>query len=158
MDFFFTTSQRYTVYDSIANVRNDIKSVIERRPFDFSTNLTGRFLNETDFTVSPKWSFSFIRWLETDLTYLRGKLTYEAPKTLIVITVRPNSVFVIGFYFSMILAILEPLGISTFSKENTLVKFWFFPLFATIILAQIIFSTSRIKRRFEKLLSLNPEK
>jgi hypothetical protein len=48
--------------------------------------------------------------VETDLSYVKGKLINEASKTRISITVRPNSIFVIVFYFAALISILEPIG------------------------------------------------
>lgn len=157
MNIFFTTRHQYVVYDSIENVRDEIKSVINRKSLNFSRNLTGRFYSDTEFIATPKWSFAIIHWIETDLTYLKGKLANDLEKTIIHVTVRPNSIFVILFYIFAALSFSQLVGISRIGNDDPVFRFLFFPLFVIIVTSLMIFSTNRLRVRFERHLRLTPE-
>lgn len=156
MDFLFNSKREYKVFAPLDTVRQNITSVITRHWIDFSENLNGNFINDTEFIITPKWSLAIIRWLERDLTYLKGRLEAVSNQTTITITIRPNSIFVIMFYLFIILSVLEPLNGVFINEINATLKLLFFPLFAVIILSVILFSTYRMRRRFERLLNLTP--
>ena len=67
----------------------------ERSGLFKSPNLSGQFVDYPDtFTMTPKWSPTYIRNFERRAAYLKGTITeLNGGKTKIEIAVRPNSVF-----------------------------------------------------------------
>ena len=153
MNFLFITRHKYRVNDSIENIRAEIESITNRRWHDFSSNITGRFKLDNSFILTHKWSFTIIKWLETDPAYLTGSLTREDDKVLITTSLRPNSLFVILFYLLAILFLFELVGIKTFEGSNYY-KLLLFLLLALVLFALIRMYTAGLRRRFEKLLQL----
>ena len=157
MDIFFTRKYKYTVYDSLENVRSEIKGIINRKWYDFSKNITGSFKDENTFVITHKWSFAIIRWMETDPAYIKGMLKEQENTTIIETTVRPNSIFVICFYLMILFFILSIFGIDIFEGSSDMPFLMFFPLFSFIMLLLIKAYTLGLRNRFERLLQLMPE-
>ena len=65
-------------------------------------NMSGDFISENEFEVSPKWQFVFIKNHEREVSYLKGKLEPDNNRTKVVFTVRPNTIF-------LILAVMIPI-------------------------------------------------
>jgi hypothetical protein len=154
MNILFTRRHKYTVNDSIDNVRADIESITNRRWHDFSSNITGRFKDNGSFKLTHKWSFAIIRWIENSPAYLSGTLLADGSKTIIDTTLRPNSGLVMFFYLLTILFLCELLGIGTFIKGPKTFKLLFFPFFNLILFGLMQMFTTRLRNRFEKLLHL----
>jgi hypothetical protein len=114
MNIFFTIRHRYLVNDTVDNVRANIESIIDRRWYDFSENITGRLNSDGSFKLTHKWSFAVIRWIENSPAYLSGTIIADGNKAIIDSTLRPNSGFVIFFYLLTILFVCEVVGINTF--------------------------------------------
>ena len=157
MDIFFTRKYKYTVNDSIDNVRADIESITGRRWYDFSVNITGRFNDINSFKLTHKWSFAVIRWIENSPAYLSGTLSVDHNKTVIDTTLRPNSGFVMFFYILTILFLCELFGIDTFIQGPKTFKLLFFPFFNLILFGLMQMFTTGLKNRFERILHLRRE-
>ena len=152
---FFKTMHQYTVNDSVENVKVNIESAIQRKWHDFAGNMQGRFINDDTFIVTPKWSLVVIKWVESDLTYLKGTISYEGNKTLINTTIRPNSGLVISFYAIVGWAFFELFGITDVMKNGSRSDFLIFPLLTILLSTTMVFSVKRMKGRFERLVDLN---
>src|SRR5688572_19602847 len=114
MDILFTRRYKYTTHNSVDDVRADIKAIIDKRWYDFSVNMTGRFKSDGSFTLTHKWSLAIIRWVGTSPAYLNGTLSSEDNETIIETSVRPNSVFVLLFYLFIVLFLVQLLaGVSS---------------------------------------------
>ena len=156
MDIFFTKKYSYFVYDSLENVRSEIDGAINRKWYDFSKNITGRFKDENTFSITHKWSFAIIRWIESDPAYLKGSLKQEGSSTIIETTVRPNSLFVIFFYLMIIFLLLSISGVNIFNVQSDIPFILIFPLFSIILFFLIKIYTTGLRKRFERLLNLAP--
>src|SRR6187402_1504911 len=140
MDMFFKTMHQYTLNDSVDNVRVNIESAIQRKWHDFAVNIQGRFINDNTFIASPKWSLVVIRWVESDLTYLKGTISHEGNKTLIDTTIRPNSVLVISFYAILVWTFFELFGITDILKNGPRSNYLIFPFFTILLGTIMVFS------------------
>jgi len=152
----FIITEKYTIADSIDDVREQIEIAIKRERHDLSVNIKGRFINDDTFIVSTKWSLVVIRWIESDLVYLKGNIFSEGNKTLVQISIQPNSGLIIAFYGSIILFLCYLIGITPFSDRVLSKQILTFPLLALSFRSIIRFSTLRMKRRFERLLDWSP--
>lgn len=154
MDILFIRRYKYTTHNSVDDVRADIKSIINRRWYDFSINMTGRFKSDNSFRVAPKWGLAVIRWIETSSAYLNGTLTSKENKTIIEVSIRPNSAFVLLFYLMIILFLVELFGHSMFVEGSKTFSLMIFPPFSLIFFGLIHFFTIRLRNWFERLLRI----
>lgn len=154
MDIFFTRKHKYTIDESLENVRHEIQSITNRRWYDISNNIIGTFKNDHEFTLSNRWSFAIIRWIESEPAYLTGKLTSEGNKTNINTKLRPNSGFVLTFYGVATLFFYELLFGETFINGPKEIKLVIFPFLNLILFGLIQMYTLSLRYRFERLLHL----
>jgi CBS domain containing-hemolysin-like protein len=157
MDIFFTIRHRYLVNDTVDNVLAKIESIIDRRWYDFSENITGRLNSDGSFKLTHKWSFAVIRWIENSPAYLSGTITADGNKAIIDTTIRPNSGLVMFFYLLTILFVCELVGINTFIQGPKTYKLLFFPFFNLILFVLMKMFTTGLRNRFERLLQLQRE-
>lgn len=69
-------------------------------------NLTGKFISDNEFELTPRWQAINIRSYERELSFLKGKIYVdELNQTKVDFSVRPNSIFVIFFFIFPIVAI-----------------------------------------------------
>ena len=156
MDLFFTRRYKYIVNDTTDNVRRDFESITTRRWHDFSENITGRLKNDGSFTLTHKWSFAVIKWIENSPAYLSGTLEAEGDKTKINVVLRPNSAFVLFFYLLAFLFIIELIGFNTFIEGPKLFKLLFFPFFNLILYGLMQMFATGLKNRFERMMKVDP--
>lgn len=157
MNLFFSQKHIYTVNDTLNNVQADIKSLINRKWHDFSENIAGTITDDGSFKLTHKWSFAVIKWIENSPAYLKGTLSTEKNKTIINTTVRPNSAFVLSFYFFTILFLCELFGVNTFIQGSKTFKLLFFPFFNLILFGVMKVFTNGLRKRFERLLQLDSQ-
>ena len=154
MDILFTRRYKYTTHNSVDDVRTQIESILDRRWYDFSVNITGLFKTNGSFTLTHKWSLAIIRWIETSPAYLNGTLSSEGNKTIMQISLRPNSLFVILFYLMTILFLFELFGGSLFVGQSKSFSLLFFALFSVILFGMMQLFTIGLRNRFERILHL----
>ena len=155
MDALFSFKNTYTVNDSIENVSAQIKSIAEKRWYDFSKNITGKVKEDGSFKLTPKWTFGYASGFDgSDLTYLFGKLTAENNKTIIKINTRPNYAGVFFFYFLILLLILKIAGFNILPDVKLVYMICLAPLFCFILALVMIFGVIRLRIRFERLMEL----
>ena len=157
MNILFTQRYKYTINEDIDNVRDDIESIINKRCYDFSVNMKGRFKSDGSFLLTHKLSLAIIRCVETSPAYLTGTLSFKDNKTTIDTSVRPNSLFVGLFYLMIILFVCELFGNSMFIGESKTFSLIFFPLFSILLFGLIKLFTIGIRKKFERLLHLRRE-
>lgn len=158
MDILFTRRNKYTINESPENIRTEIQSITKRRWYDFSDNIHGTIKNENEFTFTSKWSFTFINWIERSPAYLTGTLISEGNKTIIKTTLRPNSGFVLIFYFVAVLFFYELLIGETFINGPKEIKLLIFSFLNLILFGLIQMYTLSLRYRFERLLHLRRDK
>ena len=157
MDPFFSFKKEYCVNDSIHNVRSQIKSLVERRPFDFSENISGTLNEDDSFKLSPKWTFGSLKvfGIQQDMTYLNGKLKEDNGQTIIETMARPNYAIVAIFYFMVLLFVAKLFGINTFFQTSLIETLLAFPIICLPLAGIMIFGAKSLRERFERLMQLN---
>ena len=158
MDILFTRRYKYTTHNSVDDVRADVEAIIDRRWYDFSVNMTGRFKSDGSFIFTHKWSLAIIRWVETSPAYLNGTISSEDSKTIIETSVRPNSLFVLLFYLFIALFLVQLVGRSIIIGESKSVSLIYFLVFGLILFGFMQLFTIGLKNRFERLLRITPDK
>jgi len=88
--------ENYSYYStkSIEDFKNDLKELLAKtgRFWDFSTNLTGGFISENEFELTPKWQLVYFR-PHGSVSYLNGQIISDKIGTVIKFTVTPNWIF-----------------------------------------------------------------
>jgi hypothetical protein len=154
MNLLFTRKYKYTKYDSIENVREQIKSITKRKWYDSSDNIAGKIKEDNSFQFTHKWSFSFIRWIESSSAYINGQLKSEDNKTTIQIRLRPNSSFVLTFYILVLFSLYNLFQPSTFTDEDEILKLLFIAFFCLFLYVLMMLFTSGLRKNFERALHL----
>lgn len=154
MNIFFTRKYKYTKYDSIDNVREEIKSITKRKWHDSLDNITGKLKEDNSFQFTHKWSFSYIRWIENSPAYINGQIKSENNKTTIQIKLRPNSSLVLTFYILVILFLYNLFQPDAFADEDAILKLIFIAFFSLLLYAIMLVFTSGLRKNFEQALHL----
>ncbi len=154
MDLLFTRKYKYTKYDSIENVREEIKSITKRKWYDSSDNIAGKLEEDSSFQFTHKWSFSFTRWIEKSSAYLNGQLKSEDNKTSIQIRLRPNSMFVLTFYILAIVFLYNLFQPNALTDEDAILKLFFIAFFNLLLYTMMMVFTSGLRKNFERALHL----
>jgi hypothetical protein len=121
-------------------------------------NLTGRFTDYPNaFVLNPKWSLSFIKGFEVELSYLKGAISESSlDQTQLSISVRPNIIVFLVFLISSFVGIknVYHLILEGWSEE-LLVAFLFFIVFINGAVIFISRSVSKsISERFKRYFSI----
>ena len=88
MDILFSFKNTYVVNDSLENVRTEIESLLDRRWYDFSENISGRINKDGSFKISLKWTIGPIGTSHSG--YLTGVLIQDTDRTIIKTVSRPS--------------------------------------------------------------------
>lgn len=135
---FFGTKSVYILTYSKEQFIEQLQSLMDgSKGFYARVNLTGRFTDHpNEFVLTPKWSLSFIKGFETELTYLKGAISESSiDQTKLIISVRPNIIFFLMFLTSSFVGIknLYHLILDGWNEE-LLVGFLFFVVFSMVLL------------------------
>lgn len=156
MDIFFSRKKRYVTNSSYDSVRADIESIVDRRWYDFSENITGKLNSDGSFEFSPKWTFGAVRvfGIPQSMAYLTGTLTEDNGRTVIETTSRPNYTIVAAFYCMVFLLVARLLGIEIFIMVTLTEMLLVFPILCVVLAGVMVFGALRLRLRFERLLQL----
>jgi hypothetical protein len=90
----------YVSDKSVDSLKSDIQQLFDQtKGWNFPVNLTGEFISDNEFKMTPKWQLVVIRNFEREISYLNGKIFQdEFKRTRVIFTVRPNSIFPIFFF------------------------------------------------------------
>lgn len=154
MNLFFTRKYKYTKYDSLEYVIQEIESITKRKWYDSSDNIAGKLKEDNSFQFTHKWSFSFIRWIENSPAYINGQLKSEDSKTTIKVRLRPNSGFVLMFYILIILFFYNLFQPNALTDEDVIMKLLVIAFFNLFLFAIMMAFTSRLRKNFERALHL----
>jgi len=85
---------------SVDGLKGEIQQLFDKtNGWNFSVNLTGKFISENEFKMTPKWQFAVIKSFERKVSYLNGHIySDELNRTRVTFTVRPNSILLIFFF------------------------------------------------------------
>lgn len=154
MNIFFTHKYKYIKYDSLEIVLDELKYLTSREWYDSANNITGKLNEDNSFQLTHKWSFSFIRWIETSPAYINGTIKTDNNRTVIQISIRPNSMFVLSFYGLTVYFIYSFLQPKIFSDEVAIFKLIFIPILELILYAIMMSYTSGLRKNFERAMHL----
>ena len=157
MSIFFAQNRTYIVHDSLVNFRLKVESIANRTWHDFSDNIVGKIEEDNKFSFTHKWCLAYIEWIERSPAYLTGTLASEGNKTIVKCTVRPNSVFIISLYLSVIIFLWVLFGKNGFANGPKLFLLAFLPLGLLIVYGVMKYYTTRLLNRFENKLKLKQD-
>ncbi len=83
MDILLTQKYKYTINNSIEDVRNDFSKITNARGYNFANNITGTLNVDNTFSLTHKWTFGYIRGIGNSFVYLKGTITSEGTRTII---------------------------------------------------------------------------
>lgn len=145
---------------SEVDLTNKIKETLEiSSGFNFDLNLTGKFVSEDTFCITPKWQLGANSTLlfHSD-TNLRGKIQKKNQyETLIVLCVTPHSLFPTSFLLSPIVFITF---LFTSIKANLGIVFYILTVSLLILTPIVILflsnlSKKRLRKRFATHFNLS---
>ncbi len=154
MNIFFTKQYTYTLYESCSTVRLKMERIITKQ--NTTENIVGILNNDNSFQLTHHLSLLRIKWVENDPAYLKGYFHEENGKTKIVVTVRPNSAFVLGFYSFIAFMLYHIFSINSVNNHYKTNQIIFFLLPAMLSLFIIKLPTKGLRKNFEKAMHLNP--
>jgi hypothetical protein len=156
MDAFFTIKNKYVVHDSVDNVSSELSSILDRRWYDFSENISGRLNEDGTFKLSPKWTLGSLKvfGMLQDMTYLSGTLKEDSNKTIIETTTRPNYALIAAFYFPLLLLLIKLFGFDIFIEGTLTQLLLVIPAVCFVLAVVMAFSVIRLRNRFERLMQL----
>jgi hypothetical protein len=156
MDVFFTIKNKYVAHDSLDNVSSELASILDRRWYDFSENISGQVNEDGTFKLSPKWTLGSLKvfGMLQDMTYLIGTLKEDSDKTVIEITTRPNYALIVAFYFPLLLLLMKMFGFNIFIEGTLTQLLLVIPTVCFALALIMVFSVIRLRNRFERLMQL----
>jgi hypothetical protein len=138
------------------NFKYKLEKIFNQGTFDLKYNLAGKFIGDTEFKVTDKWTIGIIiKNFEKDPAYLKGKMN-ETPQGLILeVSVRPNSVFPLFRIISPILGVFA-LFSTEFDSQTSDVKMigLVFIVFGLAFYLLGKFLRYRLRNKFEQYLDL----
>lgn len=154
--------EEYNYYSdrSVNELRNDIQLLFNETDSQAaSVNLTGEFISDTEFRMTPKRQFLVIRNYEHETSYLDGQiLLNELDKTQVTFTVRPNSIFAIFFFLFPVLGLLSLLFVNKGQpdRQSQFISLVFIVIAPVMMLGQSYYFKQSIRNRFIKKFNLKP--
>lgn len=150
---------RYYSEKSVDGLKSDIQHLFEKsKDWNFSINLTGEFITEYEFKMTPNWQFVDIQNFERKVSYLKGQLFQdELKRTCVTFTVRPNSIFLIFFFLFPVFGILALTNINTNGDTYNIIAGLVFTLGLPVLMLIVGHYTKQaLKNRFIKTFNLKP--
>lgn len=156
MDAFFTIKNKYVVHDNVDAISSELSSILDRRWYDFTENISGRLNEDGTFKLSPKWTLGSLKvfGMLQDMTYLIGTLKEHGDKTIIETTTRPNYALIAAFYFPLLLLLLKIFGLDIFIEGTLTQLLLVIPVVCSFLALIMVFSVIRLRNRFERLMQL----
>lgn len=145
---------------SVDGLKSEIQQLFDKtKGWNFSVNLTGEFISEYEFKMTPKWQFAVIKSLEREVSYLNGQIfSDELKRTRVTFTVRPNSILLIFFFVFPLLGIfaLTTDNINGDINEARIVGAVFTLVVPSLMTLFGHFAKQGIKNRFVETFDLRP--
>ena len=153
MNLFFIKKFEYLTDESLEDIRERVQSLISRKWYDLSENITGRRGDNGTYVLTAKWTLMYTYWIELSPAYLGLKLETIETKTRIKASLRPNSVLVFSFYLIAVVFLFELFG-GTSLEGSKIFILTFLPFFDLILFLLMKMYTYNLKNRFERLMHL----
>ena len=157
---FYYDTFRYHLFSPKQTIVNQIDDLFTlKRGLFKGPNLNGRFVEYPDkFYITPKWAFEYIRNFETKPAYLKGAITEKNNnETIIEISVRPNSVYLILFVFFLPISLYWLYKAAITKNLITLLS----GLWLIFCLPLLFFfaknASNKLRKSFESYMNMTPE-
>ncbi len=155
MDILLTQKYKYTLNNSLEDVRSDFSKITNARGYDFANNITGKLHSDNSFILTHKWAFGYIRGLGgNSFVYLKGTITTDGAKTIIKTTLRPNIGLTFFLYLIGVFFLCELFDVKTMLQGPRIPMLLTLLLFELIIGGLIFMMTNGLRNRFERILKL----
>jgi hypothetical protein len=155
MKILFKQKYNYQLQLSQEQAEKKLRYITTRRFEDYSIDVVGSFGNDGKFELMNKWGLTNTELVENRRAYLEGNLISNERGTFLEVSLRPNIVFIVAFYISLLLLLCELLSVSLIPFFSTGIKIICLASFNMLLLAVMILSVNELKKRFEKLMQLN---
>ena len=152
MDIFFNRRHTYRVNLPFEDVRENIQSIITKKWYDFSENISGRMIRDGEYIFYRKWTLILIYGSWDMPAYLKIKLIEENNRTRIETVLRPSLILVIAFYFIIALFFFALTGHSFI--EGPSCNTCFLPVFDLVLFGIMMVVTLGLKNKFERIMHL----
>lgn len=143
-------------------MRSEIQQLFDKtKGWNFSVNLTGEFVSDYEFKMTPKWQFAVIRSFEREVSYLNGQIfPDELKRTRVTFTVRPNSILLIFFFLFPVFGLF---ALTTNNLKGEIDEARIIGLVFTLGVPALMllfghFAKQELKNRFVKTFDLRPIK
>lgn len=149
---------KYIIFEPVDSVRSQLKACLKTPWYDITVNLAGKIFNDNTFKIYPKLSMGIeLFGMVQSAAWITGKLVPDGDQTNICLELRPNYVALLAFYIILLIIILKIIGLIVSRTESDWIVIGGLFLSLVIIRSVIHFSIGRLKRRFERLMSVYPE-
>jgi hypothetical protein len=155
MKMIFYRKHRYHLPQPSEQVQNKLRFITTRRYEDYSIDIVGRLEPDGRFELMHKWGITNTELVENRRAYLQGILTENKDGSYLEISLRPNIVFIISFYLTLLLLTLEVFGFNIVPYLSKPVKIIALCGVNLLLLGIIFVSVNSLKKRFESLMQLN---
>jgi hypothetical protein len=155
MNLFFHLRQKYYVPHPTEQVQKKLRFITNRRFEDYSIDVVGKLEPDGRFELMNKWGITNTPLIENRRAYLQGHLAHSNEGSCLEIRLRPNVIFIVSFYISLLLLVLEVYNISIIPHFSKLTKLAILGSLNLILITLIVLSVHSLKKRFEQLMQLN---
>lgn len=157
MNFLLEQKYRYIVFESLNNVRWQLKTITKTPWYDIAVNLAGKVSDDNTFELYSKLSLGInVFNVPQNIAIMTGRLKTELEdQTDIHVVVRPNYAVLFVFYFIIVIFLFK-LFTAFHSNEEWILTGLLF-LFLIFLRSLIYFSMGQLKDRFERIMLVKPE-
>jgi hypothetical protein len=154
----FEQKYRYIVFEPVDNVRSQLKSILKTPWYDIAVNLAGKVSNDNTFKLYPKFSMGVeVFGVIQRVSVLTGRIEANGEQTNVIVEVRPNHAVLVAFYLILVIFLFKLVGLFASSSENEWILVVALFIMLIFIRSLIHFSMGRLKNRFERTMSVQPE-
>ena len=158
MSPFLEKKYNYTVFETIDNVRNQLKSIVKTPWYDIAINFRGRVFDNNTFKLYSKMAIGFSYFgMAKNTAMITGKLESNHEQTNIQIEIKPTIFALLAFYVMLFILIFKLFDLFIHrTQEDWIIIVGLF--FLLIILRSVIyFSIGTLKNRFERVMGVHAE-
>ena len=152
MNILFKVQEEYLIDQGFEHVRSQINNMTTEKWTKYGVeNIIGELNSDNTF----KFNQRLFQLNPSKPAYLTGIIVQNGLKTKLTISVRPNYLFVIVFYFLVVSFFLEMVGFETILKGSTFMNLITFMIELFILYCVMLYFRTTLKKRFEKQLKID---
>lgn len=158
MSPYFEQKYKYIVFEPVDSVRSQLKSILKTPWYDIAINLAGKVSSDDTLKLYSKLSMAIeVFGVAQSVSVLTGKLEAEGENTNINVVLRPKHAILLAFYLIMLIFLINLVSLFISGTESNWILTIALFIMLIFIRSLIYFSIGRLKNRFERTMSLNPE-